>query len=37
MKFSKYNSCGNDFIIIDNSNEVFSTYKKGDVQYFEYM
>ena len=37
MNFAKYNSCGNDFIIIDNSHELFSVDKKDGEEYFQYI
>ena len=37
MNFAKYNSCGNDFIIIDNSDELFPVGKKGCGQSFQYI
>ena len=37
MNFAKYNSCGNDFIIIDNSNELFPIGEKGCGQSFKYI
>ena len=37
MNFSKYSSCGNDFVIIDNRNEVFPIGKKGCGQSYQYI
>jgi len=37
MNFAKYNSCGNDFIIIDNSHELFPVDKKNGEESFQYI
>jgi diaminopimelate epimerase len=37
INFSKYNSCGNDFIIIDNSHKLFPLGKKGGEESFQYI
>ena len=37
MHFAKYNSCGNDFIIIDNSDGLFPIGKRGCGQSYKYI